>query len=616
MTTASIAELMLLILEQINVPVVLLPPRYRVEVMVKFIFRIYSPYSQPLEHAPDLHTKASHSGTLGTQVLDQVDLHMFTRAISRLKQLHSATGPSALFYQGPLTNWITTYASLTGNIPLVILPQSVTEAEDISTGHILGWDSINRLTAPRVLYIFRAGDAELAEMVDMPLVDWTKLKAQLVNIEPLPQLKPRVRPDIELGNHIEYVDLREPHIDDEAYSQELPAKSDNQPESVRDTSTSLESDKGHEKGALSLPLSSAIREVHETETEDKTGAKDDLDDQLYYASRNGNEELVRELIQKGAGVNNWIRPPLEVASMQGYNGIVKILLEAGANPNLKSGPLDSNALEAAATYDQEVTVRKLLEAGADVNLKGGKNNNALHAGIVGGHAKIVRVLLDAGADISSTDRRGQTALVSACEQGFFNIVSTLISCGADINAEGGAALQMACVRTHSEIVRLLIEKGADVNAIGGPFGNPLVAAASGGQESIILLLLGLGLDVNVYGDHGSALHEASTKGKLPVVKLLLENGADVKVIGGSYGTPLIAAVSSGREAIVKLLLQNGAEINARGDRGTALQLALTMGYNRLAEVLIEAGAERVPESPDQALAEKENDEERARGEQA
>jgi ankyrin repeat protein len=44
-----------------------------------------------------------------------------------------------------------------------------------------------------------------------------------------------------------------------------------------------------------------------------------------------------------------------------------------------------------------------------------------------------------------------------------------------------------------------LEKGADVNAQGGYYGNALQAAANGGHDSVVTLLLEKGADVNAQG---------------------------------------------------------------------------------------------------------------------
>jgi hypothetical protein len=88
------------------------------------------------------------------------------------------------------------------------------------------------------------------------------------------------------------------------------------------------------------------------------------------------------------------------------------------------------------------------------------------------------------------------------------------------------AMVAAAEGGHERIVELLLAKGADVNAQGGLFGNALQAASYGGHERIVELLLAKGADVNAQGGlFGNALQAASRGGHERIVELLRANGA-------------------------------------------------------------------------------------------
>jgi ankyrin repeat protein len=90
---------------------------------------------------------------------------------------------------------------------------------------------------------------------------------------------------------------------------------------------------------------------------------------------------------------------------------------------------------------------------------------------------------------------------------------------------------------------------------------------------------------------GNALHAAAVGGRESVVQLLLEKGADVNAQGGQYGNALHAAVVGGHKGIVKLLIEKGADVNARGPYGTPLQAASFRGHEELVRLLLEKGAD-------------------------
>ncbi|OTX99384.1 hypothetical protein BK731_30280 [Bacillus thuringiensis serovar muju] len=88
---------------------------------------------------------------------------------------------------------------------------------------------------------------------------------------------------------------------------------------------------------------------------------------LARASGEGNIELVKELLKKGADPNLYEghgEPPLIWAARSSQDNVVKILLEAGANPNVKlAGGI--TPLMIAKEEGANVTIKYLLEHGAE-----------------------------------------------------------------------------------------------------------------------------------------------------------------------------------------------------------------------------------------------------------
>jgi hypothetical protein len=99
---------------------------------------------------------------------------------------------------------------------------------------------------------------------------------------------------------------------------------------------------------------------------------------LYYAST---LDLVAvcEHVMTGADVNaqgGKFGYALQAASLNGNEAVVRLLIENGADVNAQGGEY-GNALQAASRNGSEAVVRLLLENGADVNAQGGGNGNAL-----------------------------------------------------------------------------------------------------------------------------------------------------------------------------------------------------------------------------------------------
>jgi ankyrin repeat protein len=129
-------------------------------------------------------------------------------------------------------------------------------------------------------------------------------------------------------------------------------------------------------------------------------------DSLIDAIYGSQTKRVASLILRGAPVNGSTKAgstPLYVAAVQGEAEIVRLLLEAGADPNRESmDETEGTPLCAAAAHDRAEIVRLLLEHGADPNVVEGKDDEvpmtALRWAQNYGHSEIIRLLLEAGAD--------------------------------------------------------------------------------------------------------------------------------------------------------------------------------------------------------------------------
>ncbi|KAK3318730.1 heterokaryon incompatibility protein-domain-containing protein [Apodospora peruviana] len=152
-------------------------------------------------------------------------------------------------------------------------------------------------------------------------------------------------------------------------------------------------------------------------------------------------------------------------------------------------PEDSNHLPALSWADwagHEGIMRLLLNSGANINTEGDSGQTPLLLAVSSHHESIVRLLLDRGADINKDDAVETTALIIAAEEaGHEAIVQLLLKEGALVDSKSKfrrTPLSYAAQTGHEAIVRLLLERGAAIETQNTDEGTPLSWAAWKGQE--------------------------------------------------------------------------------------------------------------------------------------
>jgi len=176
---------------------------------------------------------------------------------------------------------------------------------------------------------------------------------------------------------------------------------------------------------------------------------------LYTAAAEDDPDAVRCLIEAGAVVSVGGSPqgatPLMVASENGHLECVRMLIEAGADldmhvscdaqPDFDPSAEDDPSAEwippplvlAAGNGHQEV-VRILIRAGADLNIKFGPcRNSPLHELCAAGRVQMARTLLDADADPSAQDVDGRSVLFVSCMCDQPECAALVLTAGAGID---------------------------------------------------------------------------------------------------------------------------------------------------------------------------------------
>jgi len=220
--------------------------------------------------------------------------------------------------------------------------------------------------------------------------------------------------------------------------------------------------------------------------------------------------------------------------------------------------------------------RTLIDAGADLNVVAGDGKDALGMAIFNGQYELASFLIDKHVNVNHADAQRFTPLFWAVDRrnmelgtnGFpwtvttdpLPLIKKLLDAGADPNAVVNntprgrnrnasprivfaSALHRAAFAGDLELSKLLLSHGADPHAV------------SSDRESMLEAAAGLALIPGYQVSHPNAE-------RVELAKLLVELGEDVNW-ADAYGiTPLMAAANLGNTPLVQYLVDQGADLGA------------------------------------------------------
>jgi ankyrin repeat protein len=188
------------------------------------------------------------------------------------------------------------------------------------------------------------------------------------------------------------------------------------------------------------------------------------DEQHYY--RQENVPLVKALLNAGAEVNvkdgTYGRPPLIWAAEARKRNTSRVLLERGARINARDDNGDT-ALHAAALYADPALVDLLLSYDASVNVKNGIGQTPLHNAARHGQPAIIRLLLRHGSDINAGDGMGLPPIFEAVSYNQTECVKELLLHHPQLNTkdfDGNTPLKYAEGIQATQIIQMLLKAGA------------------------------------------------------------------------------------------------------------------------------------------------------------
>lgn len=323
------------------------------------------------------------------------------------------------------------------------------------------------------------------------------------------------------------------------------------------------------------------------------------------------DALIRRLdFSRPDGINASDRPLIK-AARAGKEIAVKMLLEAGADPQLTN--LEGvTALHVAAGLghddDQHLSIaitKALLKAKMAVDYQVRDGSTALMLASRAGDSEMVKLLLDNGANVLLKDNRGWSVTTFAAVEGHADIVASLLCAGADPQTD--LSFICAAASGHCNVLRVLIDSGVDTSTASEDGTTALVSAVKYGRLDAAKLLIESGAAVNAQTTDGkSPLMLSAAAGHKGLTRLLLDSGANVNLTNERGETALMVAIrteiekvrSAGlpeeNQDVFRMLLEAGTDVNVSTPGGdTALLLATDVRYPRSDNVsmLLEAGAE-------------------------
>jgi ankyrin repeat protein len=271
---------------------------------------------------------------------------------------------------------------------------------------------------------------------------------------------------------------------------------------------------------------------------------------LHWAARNGDEAMIRLLLDNGADINTKNgdgSTPMMLAIVNDRFDIAALLLELGADPN-----------DGSLYY-----VTEMHDATTDWRARDGTVFRADHPNTLSA-LDLTRLLLEAGAD-PNLPFKGQMHNASMC-------------CDTKVNA---TPFYRAAVAADVEGLKLMLAYGADTRwrpLLDVKADDMETAEASLGKTALMVAITG-GKGVGVAGGPNDLrqgppeFREKSNRQPLAAVTLLLEAGADVNVRDANDDTALHMAAKALHPGIVRALVASGADLDAQNKDGwTPLQL--------------------------------------------
>ncbi len=263
-----------------------------------------------------------------------------------------------------------------------------------------------------------------------------------------------------------------------------------------------------------------------------TDVKDSDGDTLFiYALAIENESFARFLMQKGVDIKTpdceSQTTPLMWAIINNMNDLVKDLIDKGAPLN----DVDSNgetALMFAVDNDNLEIIKLLVSRGANVNTIDKEDDSPLSLAVGLDKIKVVELLIQAGANVHKKNEYGQSLLVHAIENKNQKMLKLLIDNGVDVNAtdqEGQTPFMYATMNNDPTSMLYLASRNADIDMQDNEGNTAYIFAAHDGHMNALKMLRQLDADISIENHQGYCpMLIAALEQKMDVMTYLMKSG--------------------------------------------------------------------------------------------
>ena len=270
------------------------------------------------------------------------------------------------------------------------------------------------------------------------------------------------------------------------------------------------------------------------------------EDALFYVARNGNKEIVSQLMSKGLSpkTKNNKGQNLFFAAAQGSRmkmndlDFFKYLESLGVNPNEK----DKEGLTPLYTLSlrhKDISVfNYFITKGNDVNQADNQGNTPLMNVSFKATPELVALLLSKTKDINAKNKQGNSALTQAVRGNSSEVLSYLLKNGADlkiVDKEGNTLSYYLLESYHPRDIdnfnkkwSVLQEKGLDFTQNQSGNNNLYHLAVTKENVELLSKITSVKIDINAKNAEGlTPLHKAVMIAKnLDLVRFLIDNGAN------------------------------------------------------------------------------------------